>query len=218
MKRFLSFGLGIFVALASATVIAEPENLTVAREAVIRYHDSGQYEKDINKVMQNATNYLKKEIAHPKPGQKPAIILDIDETSLSNYPTMLKMNFGGTFEQIQQAEDEALDPAIDATLKFYKLAKENNIAVFFITGRKEFERKATEANLKNAGYSDWNGLILRSSEFEHAPADVYKSAMRKKITEDGYTIIINIGDQKSDLTGAYSGKTFKLPDPYYFIP
>lgn len=31
-------------------------------------------------------------------------------------------------------------------------------------------------------------------------------------------IIINAGDQESDLIGGCADATFKLPDPYYFIP
>jgi hypothetical protein len=47
---------------------------------------------------------------------------------------------------------------------------------------------------------------------------VYKSAERKKLEKKGYTIIGNIGDQWSDLLGANAGnRTFKLPDPMYYI-
>jgi hypothetical protein len=33
----------------------------------------------------------------------------------------------------------------------------------------------------------------------------------------GFTIIANIGDQKSDLEGGYAEMTFKVPSPFYFI-
>ena len=42
--------------------------------------------------------------------------------------------------------------------------------------------------------------------------------MRKEITQQGYDIVFSIGDQQSDLVGGYSDKTYKLPNPYYFIP
>lgn len=34
----------------------------------------------------------------------------------------------------------------------------------------------------------------------------------------GYTIIANIGDQDSDLRGGHAERTFKVPNPFYFIP
>lgn len=197
----------------------EPENLSVAKQELIRYHDSGQYEKDIEKVIREAKRYLKSRIAHPAHnGKKPAIVLDIDETSLSNYPDMVKMNFGGTLDQIREAEKKGNDPAIKPTLRLYELAKEHGVAVFFITGRYEHERAATEENLKKTGYRNWDGLILRSEEYKHKSSSAFKSSVRKKLTEENYEILLNVGDQQSDLNGGYAEKAIKLPNPFYFIP
>lgn len=38
-----------------------------------------------------------------------------------------------------------------------------------------------------------------------------KSGERGKIAEEGYTIIANVGDQESDLSGGYAEWTYKLP-------
>lgn len=217
-KKIISLA---FVALSVVSALGyakEPTNLAAAKQEVVRYHDSGEYEKDIQLIIDRARHYLKTRLAHPSFHGKPAIILDIDETSLSNYPSMVKIDFGGTLEQIRQQEDEGLDPPILPTLKFYQFAKDKNIAVIFITGRFEYERDATIKNLENAGYHHWDKLILRSKEYEQAKASDYKNAMRKQITDQGYDIILNIGDQRSDLAGSNTGKNFKLPNPYYFIP
>ena len=40
----------------------------------------------------------------------------------------------------------------------------------------------------------------------------------RKIAEQGYTIIANVGDQASDLAGGYAERAYKLPNPFYFIP
>ena len=40
----------------------------------------------------------------------------------------------------------------------------------------------------------------------------------KEVAEQGYTIILSMGDQNSDLLGGYAEKTFKLPNPVYFLP
>jgi len=216
-KHFLLFL--VFVSLASFSTITlakEPANLVVAKQALIKYHDSGDYDRDINAVIIQAMRYLDWRMHQPMP-QKPAIILDIDETALSNYNDMVRLNFGGTLEEILQDEDKGQDPAIKPTLRLYRFAKAHHIAVFFLTGRQEAEREATAKNLQQAGYTNWDGLILRSAEFAKSPATQYKIAMRKKISKQGYEVILNIGDQKSDLTGGYAEKTYKLPGPFYFI-
>ena len=44
-------------------------------------------------------------------------------------------------------------------------------------------------------------------------------AERAKVEAEGYTIIANVGDQLSDITGAPAGQcTFKVPDPFYYVP
>lgn len=49
-------------------------------------------------------------------------------------------------------------------------------------------------------------------------AVVYKSKKRKELEDAGYKIWGNIGDQWSDLLGSNPGdRTFKLPDPMYYI-
>ena len=220
MRRIFSF---LFLAIAPAAVISaalasEPVNLSQTKQTLLQYHDSGAYEKDINATMLEALTYLKKRVAQPPKTGKLAIVLDIDETSLSNFASMRDMDFGGTFDQIREAEDKGDDTAIPATLDLYRYAKAHGVAVFFVTGRAEFERAVTEKNLRQAGFSDWNKLVLRSKTQEHLKAAVYKTAVRKQLAEQGYRIVLNIGDQQSDLAGGYSEKTFKLPNPYYFIP
>ncbi len=217
MKKMLTF---LFLLFLPALVIAkEPVNLAMVKRDLVQYHDSGQYQHDMASVMRQAMDYLKLRIdENDFHGKKPAIVLDIDETSLSNYTDMIKLDFGGTMNAIQEAEDKGTDAAIEPTLQLYRYAKAHQVAVFFITGRQEFERPATSENLRKVGYKDWDGLILRFGKYEKTHAAIYKTAMRKQIAKQGYDIILNIGDQKSDLAGGIADKTFKLPDPYYFIP
>ena len=34
----------------------------------------------------------------------------------------------------------------------------------------------------------------------------------------GFTILVNVGDQDSDLAGGHAVRPFKLPNPMYYIP
>lgn len=46
----------------------------------------------------------------------------------------------------------------------------------------------------------------------------YKSGTRAYIESQGYTIVADVGDQFSDLLGGYADKTFKMPNPNYYLP
>jgi hypothetical protein len=48
----------------------------------------------------------------------------------------------------------------------------------------------------------------------------YKTDERIAVEKEpeGYTIIANVGDQMSDINGDHGGCTFKVPNPFYFIP
>jgi predicted secreted acid phosphatase len=46
----------------------------------------------------------------------------------------------------------------------------------------------------------------------------YKSGTRAYIESQGYDIVASFGDQFSDLLGGYADKTFKMPNPNYYLP
>jgi predicted secreted acid phosphatase len=197
----------------------EPRNLAAAKQEVIRYHDSGEYQKDLARVGQQALDYLKARVNQAKHSNKKlALVLDIDETSLSNYPDMFAMDFGGTATAVEEVEAQGNDPAILPTLELYQYAKAHHVAVFFITARREKYRSATEANLEKAGYKNWDGLYFLPMDYHEKSVTPFKTGIRKKLIEQGYDIVLSVSDQKADLRGGYADKAFKLPDPYYWVP
>jgi predicted secreted acid phosphatase len=50
------------------------------------------------------------------------------------------------------------------------------------------------------------------------PTIRYKSGVRAHIEALGWNIVGNFGDQFSDLKGGFADKTFKMPNPNYFLP
>lgn len=61
-------------------------------------------------------------------------------------------------------------------------------------------------------------VFCRDASFSGKTSVEFKSAQRKKLEESGYRIVGNIGDQWSDILGTNTGnRTFKLPDPMYYI-
>jgi predicted secreted acid phosphatase len=50
------------------------------------------------------------------------------------------------------------------------------------------------------------------------PTIQYKSGTRAYIESKGYDIVANFGDQFSDLENGFADKTFKMPNPNYYLP
>ena len=149
-------------------------------------------------------------------GKKLALVLDIDETSLSNYNAINADNF--TFGPNSQAEaTNEIGVKIQPTLDLFNLAKQNGVAVFFITGRRENTRAPTESNLRREGFDGWQQLFLKPDASTETTVQ-YKSGARANIEGQGYRIIANVGDQYSDLAGGHEDIGFKLANPFYFLP
>lgn len=216
---------------ATGSVAAcKPVNLGEYKIDLTRYEQSGQYEHDVAAAVGPAAAYLAQQAKHKG---KPAIVLDIDETSLSNWPVIKADDFGfipqgpcdlspdgrpngacGWMDWISQARDKPILP----TLALYRQARKEGMAVFFITGRPGKLREATERNLRAAGYDHWNALIMKTGGYRTESVINFKSTARSKIEQQGYTIVVNMGDQESDLTGGFAERTFKIPNPFYYIP
>src|SRR5215216_2823856 len=134
--------------------------------------------------------------------EKPALVLDIDETALSNYDWMVSVDFLRDSpllaDLFAQHADTSAIPAIEPVLELYATARQHDIAVFFITGRAERLREVTEANLKNMRYTDFAGATFNSPDYKEPSIVPFKSGARADIEEQGYTIIANVGDQDSD--------------------
>lgn len=207
--------------LLSNPLYSQPPNLTLVKKELIQYHDSGHYQQDLTKKIKLARQYIIQQALvnqHRKPQQKLALVLDIDETSLSNYEHMVKHNFNGNRFQIHKDILAADSPAIKPMLALYQDAIKHGVSVFFITGRSDEDRTVTENNLIKAGYKNWAGLYLRPNQYTYPSIIPFKSKARAMISQKGYTIIASIGDQYSDIRGGYAKKGFKLPNPYYYLP
>ena len=214
----LSLSFAIFF---HTPAIAEPANLSHLKTEIKAYHESGEYYKELTAVITKAQECiinrvnLNKQQAHP---QKLAVVLDIDETSLSNYDSMAAREFGGADKPWKKEVLTGKATAIEPMLSLYNLMLKEGIYVFFVTGRTESQRLPTHKNLNDAGYYHWSGLYLKPETYQHESAIQFKSNTRALIAQQDYTIIATIGDQESDLKGGYAEQGFKLPNPYYYIP
>jgi acid phosphatase len=202
-----------------------PLNLGPIKKLLLDYHEN-HYNDDVAAVFESARKFVEQHAAHAK---RPAIVMDIDETSLTNWPNLAADDFGlvadgscdvlpagpcGFNRWILKSSAEAIVPARN----LFKTAKRHGVAVIFITGRPNSQRDATIINLDHAGYDGWAELRTRP-DGDKRTVQEYKLAERIDVENEpeGYTIIANIGDQMSDIDGGHGGCTFKVPNPFYFI-
>lgn len=189
----------VVVAALTATVTpsvaapAETPRASVATAAAANV-DYDTWQRDCRAVMDAALPYLKERIADAGPGEKQAIVLDIDNTSLET-------DFGFSYPQ----------PANRPVLEAARYAQEHGVALFFVTARPGIIEAPTEWNLAHAGYES-SGLYVRGFLDLFKNVAEYKTEQRAEIESKGYTIIANIGNSATDLSGGHAEKTFKLPD------
>jgi predicted secreted acid phosphatase len=211
---------------AVSSPAAQPPNVGDAKIAATEYYNSGDYERDLAAVATEAANWVTQRA--PQVG-KPALVLDIDDTALSNWEVIVADDFGrvidGPCDHLPNGpcgwaawDMLGRDRAIVPTLQLFRQARASNTAVFFITGRPESQRGPTERNLRTAGYTGYTGIRLTPNNAHYPSAADFKAPQRAEIERAGYTIIANMGDQPSDLMGGHAEKTFLLPNPFYRIP
>ncbi len=218
MKNKLLITL-FFLVFPLALLATPPSpNLSILKKELTTYHDSGQYYADIAKTIKPAKDYLMKRIKSNPAHQKLAIVFDVDETLISGYQNMKKNDFGEPLPYLQYTLSHGNEEGIPATNELFQFAKAQGITIFLITGRSEKICKHTMSNLTYLGLSGWMQIYCKPETYKQKSIVPFKTAMRKKIIEQGYDIVLSIGDQNSDLEGGYADRTVKLPNPYYYVP
>jgi acid phosphatase len=204
------FALISFLLYGGTAIAATPPKAPASPAEIVAYHDSGAWAADMSRVIRRARRHLAAHLSETKP----ALVLDVDDTSLSSYRCLKKVNF-----KRAQADcsGKGTMPAIRQTRSLYRYARRHHVTVFFITGRRAVMHATTIANLHRAGYEGRIRIYLRPDQEAPGTHDGWKARTRARIVDRGYRIIANVGDQRSDLTGGHALRTFKLPNPMYVI-
>jgi predicted secreted acid phosphatase len=186
------------------------------------------YISEISKLLNDQNSYL----AQAK-GSNQAIVLDVDDTTLWNYDLedgTLHFEYDPAVQNTWVQEQKF--PAVPGMADFVDKATKLGYTIFGVTGRTDTQEAATLANLTKVGYGTaftadtlftrWSGANPQPPYITCATSSCttveYKAGTRKHIESLGYNIVLNVGDQWSDLKGGYADRVLKLPNPTYYLP
>jgi predicted secreted acid phosphatase len=212
MKKLITLNI-ILTILFFSCASEKPVNLSVAREEVKQYYESGKLDEEMNKVIKEA----KKEFDKVEFKNNSVVIFDVDETVLDNYGLAEQMGFGYVYEMNKKWNAELKAPAIPQVKELYDFLLSKGAKIIFLTGRNYYEYEVTYQNLVKEGYTVFDTLITQIGDETKMKAKDFKSGKRVWLTEQGYEIVGTVGDQGSDLEGEYHGIQVKIPNYLYLI-
>jgi predicted secreted acid phosphatase len=190
-------------ALAGTTrTSATPEQLRAGKKT---------YDKAMAAGFAKATRRLDAQLRrHPR---RPTVVLDIDETTLSNWTCLDEVDFEllGLATCVVQGRSRA----IAAAKRFIRHARRRHVRIAFITGAPAIVCAGRRANLVAQGIPKPFSLTCRPATDKNDSLVPYKSSARRALIRKGATIVLNVGDQRSDLAGGAARATVKLPNPIY---
>ena len=182
--------------------------------------------------------------AQYKSGKK-AIILDVDDSTLATYNYEISSNWAYVPATNADFVTGEKFPAVPGMVDMVNQAAAEGYKIIWLTGRPASQEAATLGNLEKVGYpapsalpdategGGSDGIFTKPAIADYPPyltwcnaptptttcnTDEYKSSTRGYIESLGYEIVANFGDQYSDFSGGFEDRTFKMPNPSYFLP
>jgi len=196
-----------------------------------------EHEANLDKVRLTVPRCIADGKGDPRPL---AAVMDIDEVVLANIHMNVDRESGFFACDYYRApdgrpwprDDTRLNPLLPGAKKLLEAFKSHDVTIFFITGRAESLRAETVENFEYVGLAGPPGRALFATEQlldaacgqlamcpdAQLPATgksirPFKEARRAEIASS-YRIIMNVGDQASDL-GNYGDMQILLMHPFY---
>jgi 5'-nucleotidase (lipoprotein e(P4) family) len=146
---------------------------------------------------------LERDLAQTTTEKKRAVIVDVDETILNNSRyegRAIRINQGYPYEWDRWVDLAQAEP-IPGSLDFLNYAVAKNVDVFYVTNRKERDRKGTLENLRRFGFpqADDEHLLTRGEESS-------KEARRRRITQTHHVVLL-LGDNLADFSHVFEKQT-----------
>ncbi|MGB5895379.1 MAG: HAD family acid phosphatase [Ignavibacteriaceae bacterium] len=203
--------LMVAVVLQLTNCTDKPVNLSVARESVKEYYESGKFDEELNEVIREGKDKFSKiEFT-----ENSVVIFDVDETALNNYEASKKMGYGYVYEMVLEWTQDAKVPAFPQVKELYDYLLSKGSKIIFLTARAYDEYDATYKNLTTQGYTGFDTLITKNKNEHEMKSVDFKTAKRDELVQIGYDILGTVGDQWSDLEGLHHGIQVKIPNYLY---
>ncbi|MFF7329434.1 HAD family acid phosphatase [Streptomyces sp. NPDC090306] len=206
---------------------------TADSAGVYQASPTSPYAKDLARVDAAARKTIDQAARNHHRGKKPAVVFDIDDTLLLSLDYEKRYNYTYNSATWAAYVNQANRPAVFGSAELVQYAEKKGVEVFYNSGLNEAQRSAAVENLKKIGADvnlDSAHMFLKDAANPPAYLSAcatpgtwtcttvqYKGGTRKHIESLGYDIVANLGDQYSDLDGGYADKTFKLPNPTYYV-
>jgi hypothetical protein len=194
------------------------------------------YAKEASSVAADGARWLATGWRGKSVGKK-AVVIDVDDTTLATWNYEIYSNWDYNSTTNGEFVTNERFPAVPGMVTMVDQAKAEGYAIIVITGRPFTQQAVTVGNLTNVGYPAPDRIFTKPLAVKDYPSylqtacsveilagkscttDHYKAATRGYIESSlGYDIVANFGDQFSDFTGGFEDRTFKMPNPNYFLP
>ncbi len=134
-------------------------------------------------------------------GNKPAVVLDIDETVLDNIPQQLKLLKSAqpyTKESWVEWVKQAKAKPLPGSLEFTRYAKSKGVEVFYVSNRYAENLSYTINNLKKYNYpnADNEHILLRGESSD--------KTKRRELISKKYNVILLLGDNLRDFSEEFA--------------
>lgn len=137
---------------------------------------------------------------------KPAIILDIDETVLDNigfFDLLQELDTVYTPELWDKWVKKAEATAIVGAVEFIKYAESKGVEIFYITNRECTQRDSVKCPQQEETINNLNKIGLKTDDYHLLLKKEYRDwssnkGIRRKILTEQYRIILIIGDDFND--------------------
>ncbi len=207
---------------AAAVPLVVP-NLWDTQAAIDAWIKSGRWEAEVSSVTALANAWMEE---RAKAVAKPAIVLDVDETALSNWPALRANRWARIVDGpcnlehgpcgLREWQKSAKAQAVRPVLALARHARELGVAVFFVVTRPPELLEATRRNLREQGY-EFTDVIGPPKDAKYPSSADFKASARRELLNGGWNVIAVVGDQETDLTGGFAERFYKLPNPVYRI-
>lgn len=209
----LIVGIGIgggtgYVAYAHEKTKVEASAPTIDQNMVMAYdwlENSGEAMSLEYQAYNTATRNLKEMVKTPSTKPK-AVVLDIDETCLSNAPGNgyeIAHNKSFNVDVWNKWINSAQATPIPGAVEFTKAAKAAGVQVFYVSNRTTDQLAVTQKNLSKYGFAD-------ATEEGHVLLDPVASQDKQSRfdqIEKKYDVIMFVGDQLTDMGQPFMNKS-----------